>query len=176
MVAKTLVTLFAFVLGQPAMAVEIMIGPHHPQIIINRPDLEVESIALNPLCAQNRDEPYQTCEDFRVNGDPTGYLEFKSTGQNEVTIPELRIQFSGRANEFFCLGFKVFFKGIPNQKDSKIYLDLDDRYSILSYCSVPNLPVWIAQNPRWTHKRVYSPELFSEVLAGPILLHLIPKH
>jgi len=85
------------------------------------------------------------------------------------------IRFSAEKDEFFCIGMKVFFKGIPNQVDSTIYLDLDDRYSILSYCSISDLPDWVLRNSRWMHKRVYTFEDYSKILDGPFLLQFLPR-
>lgn len=147
----------------------------------DRPDLVLEKLMIQLYCLPREGgqggAPFETCGTVTVDGpQPTDQLfELPATGRDRVDTKPISIGFATRAENVWCIGMKVLFQGIPNQTDSLLYVDLDDRYSILSYCSEATLPPQHAQQSRWAHRRAPTFQEFVTRLGQPIAIALKPK-
>jgi len=97
------------------------------------------------------------CSGFKVNGKDVGTyqvggkklnlyeydVETKKVDKNTFELPKQIIEFSTDRGGHLCILVKVFFAEVPHSKDWKLYYEPPDRYSLLSYCTVWELPKWV---------------------------------
>jgi hypothetical protein len=115
--------------------------------------------------------------DVQFNGRPMPEMYrvyLKQVAKNQFELPPLKIEFP--AGELVCLSVKVWFNEVTNANDSPFYQPdhLDDRYSLLSYCTRdPDSTVGDAHRVRLN--RAATIEEFKQRLARPFTLHLTQR-
>lgn len=135
-------------MGAPAFAAAAFdLGPGVVEISHNRPDLSVEKLWLHTAC-------------FNQDG---------SWAEEDCSALEIDAKQSDIFVEFLALN-----KG-ENQNDFVLYTEPKDRYSILSFCNVDELPGALATQARFAHRRVKSWGEFAVQFSQPIKLVLKPQ-
>jgi hypothetical protein len=146
----------------------------------DRADLALEKLWMAFYCLPRDGRPavdIAQCGELSVGGEPSeSTAEFPATSTNRVDTKPVSFRFTHPDEHIFCIGMKVLFQGVPNQIDSTLYVTLDDRYSILSYCTEPTLPSQHASQPRWAHRREPTFSLFLARFSQPIALALKPEN
>lgn len=142
----------------------------------NRPDLNLEKLWLSTSCF-NADGSWaeNDCASVEVNGQqPDGIIEFPADSNNkdQIPTPKISIRYHENTGKIFCIGMKVLFYGYPNQTDYALYSDLKDRYSLLSFCTVTELPEALQNQPRVSHRRSDTWSEFVDRFLQPIDLQL----
>ncbi len=168
--------IFSITFFSNAYAAEYRLEPGTFEITHNRQDLKFEKLWLSSYCF-NSDGTMATedCMAITAHGKKVdGLIELIASASqpNTVATPQLTINFHKGAGKFFCIGMKVLFEGFPNQCDDVLYIDHADRYSILAFCNVENLPGDLATNPRFSHRRARTWSEFATSFHRTIPLQL----
>ena len=114
----------------------------------------------------------------RVNGVETdsrySYLYLRQAAKNQFELPAMKIEYSLDGPEpIFCMSVKVWFNEVTNQHDSDLYVNRDDRYSLVSWCtSPPELSSDTSYKARFGQNRVQTLEEFKATLAKPFVLRM----
>jgi protein-S-isoprenylcysteine O-methyltransferase Ste14 len=111
---------------------------------------------------------------LRVNGTQPAHdwhaENLKQVGTNRFEVPPLRIEFERGQTNLVCLSVKAWFNEVPNQHDGLFYVNLDDRYALVSWCTRP--PVEHPAKSRFSQNRVETLEQFRERLQRPFVIQL----
>lgn len=152
------------------------VEPRTVTIQHNRPDLSVEKLFIAAYCLRSDGEWVWDCPQVTVDGQRKDRpFTIPSDDKGLLHVPKISIQFDRRQADIFCVGMKVYFHGIPNERDWYIYEEPKDRYSLLSYCTCDELPKSQATQPRLAHRRVKTFEEFKARLSAPIEVRLKPR-
>jgi hypothetical protein len=114
----------------------------------------------------------------RVNGVENGsryaYLCLRQVAKNQFELPAMKIEYSLDGPEpIFCMSVKVWFNEVTNQHDSDLYVNRDDRYSLVSWCtSPPELSSDTSYKARFGENRVQTFDEFKARLAEPFVLRM----
>ena len=155
----------------------VSIGGHEVVFNVDREDLTVGSAVFTAICfqrtANSEREAKQDCDIFRVNGvdQPGWYHTMEPTGLNTFMLTAKEIEFSSDHEAYLCLTVKPWFNEVSTEIDWYYYAEGADRYSMLSFCSVSEIPDWGWDNARVTQNRVQTLEEFKRRLAAPIEIH-----
>lgn len=144
----------------------------------DRTDLKLGKLWIHFACFQE-DGSWLNGDCVRISrkgSHVSDLVEFTSQHmENWLQTEPLVVTFDARKAKFFCLGMKVLFWGHPNQTDFELYKHPEDRYSVLSYCSLKDLPPTVESQPRFSHRRVNSSEDLVSAFSNPIRLDLKAK-
>ncbi len=156
----------------------VSIENHEVVFSLDREDLTIGSAVFSVICfqkAQNRanEQTFTDCDIFRVNGvdQPRLSHPMQPIDLNTFLLTAKDIEFSLDGEAYLCLTVKPWFNEIPNESDWHYYAEGNDRYSMLSYCSVDEIPDWGRDNVRVTQNRVQSLEEFKRRLSAPIEIY-----
>ena len=172
--------IFALLLTQISFAAnDFHVDAGGIQVVHNRPDLRVEKLWISWSCF-NQDGSWAAndCVDVKAGGEPAGDLiAFQASSKVKDYVPTSRLDFqiNAKSEKIFCVGLKVLFEGFPNQEDYVLYSDLRDRYSILSFCNIDELPEPMKEQPRVSHRRARDWAEFRARFAQPIELRLVER-
>lgn len=102
-----------------------------------------------------------------------GFASFKSVSLipmegNRFKLPPVTITANEEEPGPICFGLKVWFKEITNVHDSPFYVNVPDRYSLVSWCSTEKL----RDHPRFKQNPVATLKEFQERLKKPFPLKL----
>jgi hypothetical protein len=86
----------------------------------------------------------------------------------------LSIGFSAADDAYVCVSIGAVLNEVPKQFDA-YYFTGEDRYAILTYCSVETIPRWGWDNARVTNNRAATLEEFRARLAAPIRLPMADR-
>lgn len=148
------------------------------EVAHNRPDLKVEKLWIQTACfnSDGTNADSHECAYVTVDGmqNTTGLIEFlaSSGNPNHINTKSILIQNHNKAGQFFCIGMKVLFENFPNRCDSVLYTEMNDRYSIHSFCTVRVLPENTPASARFSNRRFHAWDDFSLAYAKPIRLDL----
>lgn len=94
------------------------------------------------------------------------YFELKRVGYNRFELPQLSIQAKQRVHGPVCISVKAWLNEVISEYESLYWIDLDDRYSLLSYCSSNDEMA----RARYSQNRVTTLQEFRARLEKPIVL------
>jgi hypothetical protein len=131
-----------------------------------RGDVTVGTAILSVYCA---------CDDAQVNGGDFD-MEWYTTEPHAVSVNMFEmdrheIVVSRTNDRLLCLSMKVFFNEISFQYDALYYENVEDRYSLLSYCTGDRVVPWNVDT-RFGMNRVETFEEFDAALSQPFTILL----
>lgn len=102
-----------------------------------------------------------------------GFASFKSVSLihvegNRFKLPPVTVTAKGEKAGPICFGLKVWFNEITNVHDSPFYVNVPDRYSLVSWCSTEKL----RKHPRFKQNPVATLDEFKERLKKPFPIKL----
>lgn len=114
----------------------------------SRDDVSVGAATLILRCLQRPrgTDQISECESFAVDGpwvdSELAYVELERVEENTFALPALNIGFESTRGGYLCVALKLSLAEVSNMCDSDFYVRRDDRYAIVSYCSVDEHPSW----------------------------------
>lgn len=119
---------------------------------------------------------FKKCCQYWVNNEqpdsPWKYIDLKQVGKNQFQLAPMKVEFSKERSGHLCMSVKVWFNEVTNMSDSMYYENLDDRYSLVSFCTSYEDFDWINTRPRFGQNRVSTLEQFKEALTKPFVIKL----
>jgi hypothetical protein len=153
----------------------------------DRKDLTVGTMRLFVTCQRKSGDDSMNCLDFTINGRAIEYRP--ATGHGPATfeqeystdaepgkfsLPVLSIGFSAAAEAYVCIAIGATLAQVPKQMDA-YYFTGQDRYAVLTWCSVDTIPAWGWDNSRVTNNRAATFEEFRARLEAPINLAMTDR-
>jgi hypothetical protein len=168
---------------QEPLLERIEIDAHVLKFIPTRDDFTVGRAVFTFHCAREAtyseyennvygNRKVEKCCGYKVNDDePENQLKYvylKQVAKNQL----LEVEFSKERSGHLCMSVKVWFNEVTNMSDSMYYENLDDRYSLVSFCTSYEDFDWINTKPRFGQNRVATLEQFKEALSKPFVIKL----
>jgi hypothetical protein len=99
------------------------------------------------------------------------HIDLREVAANEFELGPLKIELSDEpADALLCMSVKVWFHQVTNQYDGLFYRNVDDRYTLVSFCTRP--PDASPVKSRFRQNRVETVAAFQDVLAKPMAIEL----
>lgn len=115
-------------------------------------------------------------EDVTRDGVPLterwNYLELPAVGPNQFALASSSLSWVVDRNPLVCVSIKVWFAEVGNQYDGLYYIDVEDRYALVSYCTRDRGADWAQAEPRFSQNRVASVDALLDVLRAPLAIEL----
>ncbi|MGE3757568.1 MAG: hypothetical protein AB7H97_07425 [Pseudobdellovibrionaceae bacterium] len=162
---------------------EFMLAPTVTRVQHDRPDLMADTLMMRVYCLKEYKGTWSDtdCAEVVVDGEvDEEYWQVSSASGDVFDLPSIKVRFDPNLADVLCIGAKVLFRGCSaeegcsNQYDFKLYVDQNDRYSVLSFCTAKNLPEIFSDNAFFAHRRVQTFHEFGSSLSS-INLNLNPK-
>ncbi|MHC4314899.1 MAG: hypothetical protein ACYSW3_20825 [Planctomycetota bacterium] len=172
---------------QEPLLERIEIDAHVLKFIPTRDDFTVGRAVFTFHCAREAtyseyennvygNRKVEKCCGYKVNDDePENQLKYvylKQVAKNQFELAPLEVEFSKERSGHLCMSVKVWFNEVTNMSDSMYYENLDDRYSLVSFCTSYEDFDWINTKPRFGQNRVSTLEQFKEALSKPFVIKL----
>jgi len=117
-------------------------------------------------------------ESVRVNGhalDPAWLqIELKNIARNQYELAPLNIEWpQNPGHEILCMSVKAWFQEVSTTYDSLFYQNTEDRYALISWCSMaPESFPTTQYKSRFAQNRVMTVNEFKEALTKPFVIKL----
>ncbi len=139
------------------------------QFVPSRPDLSVGIVWLTIL-SPDQDWTVRLAKAQIANFQDAGtykYLELKRVGDNRFELPSLKIEPASKGAGTVCLSVKAWFSEVASESDSLYWIDMADRYALLSFCTKDDERA----QARHSQNRVATLEEFRARLAKPFAIN-----
>jgi len=160
----------------PPETVEIVLPARTIELRPSR-DVAVGELWIQIRCQRKAagDRRFAGCRGFAIDGeavDTVRTLELAPTSKNTFRLPEKRIRFEKTAGAHLCIAVRAIFAGVSHRTDYELFANPGDRYSLVSYCTVCEVPEGSPNRRIFAANRVDSLEQLAERLARPIEIPL----
>ncbi len=164
---------------------EVRLGPRVVEIAPDRGEPAVAELWMQVRCVRRATAAeeaagglaYATCDGFTFDGEPLDYgtlLKLEPVGRNRFRLEGHVARFRDDRGGHLCIALRAVFAGVLHEHDAGLYADPDDRYSLLSYCTVAEQPAWAPGRHPFDQNRAAGLEDFNARLEAPIQLRLRP--
>jgi hypothetical protein len=141
------------------------------ELATTRSDITVGAAMFTSRCGTGTgDEATGSCLLDGAQAEPWTYLELPSVRPGEFALAEHTLAWDG--STCACLSLKAFFNEVSFQDDSLYYVNLDDRYALVSYCTAEQCLASPENAARFSHNRALTIESFDAALSQRFVIEL----